>query len=126
MRNLIAQPSVRVRHRRHWWTGTASVEELQPVLLDRFNFYARCGPRLAGIDPVCVRLRKLPDQHPAAEYDATASGPGCSRPRDEGSKSPYSSIDAHTRQEDTGRTCKHTGGSLPANALPSGLFVEGS
>lgn len=57
VRNLEAQPAVRVKHRRTWRSAAASVEELHPDVVRRFNRYARSGPALAGIDPVLVRLR---------------------------------------------------------------------
>ena len=57
VRNIEADPQVRLRHRRQWRTAEASVEPLQPEVLQRFNRYARSGPRLVGVDPLLVRCR---------------------------------------------------------------------
>ena len=57
VRNIEAEPSIRLRHRGRWRAARASVEPLHADALRRFNVYARSGPRLAGIDPVLVRCR---------------------------------------------------------------------
>jgi deazaflavin-dependent oxidoreductase (nitroreductase family) len=57
VRNLEADPHVRLRHRGRWRGAQAIIEPLRPELLIRFNAYARSGPRLVGIDPVLVRCR---------------------------------------------------------------------
>ena len=56
VKNLVAQPDVRVRHRRRWLTGRATVEPIDPARLRQFNFYARMGPKTLGIDPVLVKV----------------------------------------------------------------------
>lgn len=60
VRNVDAQPAVRLKHRRKWFEGHAVAEEIRPETLRRFNAYARSGPRVAGIDPVLVRITLTP------------------------------------------------------------------
>ena len=57
VRNIEAQPAVRLRHRGRLYDSTATVEAFDADLARRFNLYARSGPRIAGIDPVIVRVR---------------------------------------------------------------------
>jgi len=57
VRNVQAQPHVRLRHRGRVHEATALVEDFDPDRARSFNFYARSGPRIAGIDPVIVRVR---------------------------------------------------------------------
>jgi deazaflavin-dependent oxidoreductase (nitroreductase family) len=56
VRNLEASPAVRLKHRRRWRDGTASTHPMDAVPLERFNAYARSGPRLLGMDPLLVRI----------------------------------------------------------------------
>jgi deazaflavin-dependent oxidoreductase (nitroreductase family) len=56
VRNIEANPVVRVRHGGRWRTATAATGALTPDELRLFNVYARMGPRFAGIDPLLVRL----------------------------------------------------------------------
>ena len=56
VKNLIAHPEVRVKHRGGWRRGRATVEPLDPERMRQFNTYARMGPRTLGIDPVLVRV----------------------------------------------------------------------
>jgi deazaflavin-dependent oxidoreductase (nitroreductase family) len=56
VRNIEAQPAVRLRHRGRTHESTATVQPFDPELARRFNVYARSGPRIAGIDPVIVRV----------------------------------------------------------------------
>ena len=56
VKNLVRQPAVRVKHRRRWLRGRATVEPLDAARLRQFNLYARSGPRTLGIDPVLVRV----------------------------------------------------------------------
>ena len=56
VRNLSAQPAVRVKHRGRWYDGTAAVHAMDPAVVARFNSYARQGPRTLGIDPLLVRV----------------------------------------------------------------------
>jgi deazaflavin-dependent oxidoreductase (nitroreductase family) len=57
VRNIEANPGVRVRHQGRWRTATAAVGALSPNEVRLFNVYARMGPRFAGIDPLLVRVR---------------------------------------------------------------------
>jgi deazaflavin-dependent oxidoreductase (nitroreductase family) len=61
VKNLLAEPGVRVKHRGRWRAGRASVEPLDPARLRQFNLYARSGPRTLGIDPVLVRVECHPE-----------------------------------------------------------------
>lgn len=57
VRNLEAEPVVRIRVRGRWLRGRASVEPLDPARVARFNAYARTAAAGAvGIDPVLVRV----------------------------------------------------------------------
>ena len=56
LRNIEANPPVRLKRGLRWRTGTASVYPLTPDLLARFNRYARTGPRVLGMDPLAVRV----------------------------------------------------------------------
>src|SRR5437899_11457153 len=47
VKNLIADPSVRLRVRGRWRTGTASIVEFDEEIASRFSLYAQSGPRLA-------------------------------------------------------------------------------
>lgn len=54
--NIEAHPAVRLRFRRRWREGTATVHQVDPRIAARFNAYARSGPRLMGLDPLMVRV----------------------------------------------------------------------
>jgi deazaflavin-dependent oxidoreductase (nitroreductase family) len=56
VRNLEKAPEVRIRHKRRWYEGTASVEPLDDQTLARFNLYARSAAGIASIDPVLVKV----------------------------------------------------------------------
>jgi deazaflavin-dependent oxidoreductase (nitroreductase family) len=56
VRNLMANPAVRVKLRGRWLTGHATVEPFDEQRVREFNLYARMGPRTLGIDPVLVRV----------------------------------------------------------------------
>ena len=56
VKNLERSPTVRLRVRRHWRTGTASVVPYDPAIIGRFNRYARSGPPTVGIDPALIRV----------------------------------------------------------------------
>jgi deazaflavin-dependent oxidoreductase (nitroreductase family) len=56
VRNLEASPAVRLKHRGRWRDGTASTHPMDAVPLERFNAYARSGPKLIGMDPLLVRV----------------------------------------------------------------------
>jgi deazaflavin-dependent oxidoreductase (nitroreductase family) len=56
VKNLIANPAVRVKLRGRWLSGHASVEPLDEQRVREFNLYARMGPRTLGIEPALVRI----------------------------------------------------------------------
>jgi deazaflavin-dependent oxidoreductase (nitroreductase family) len=56
VRNLLADPRVRVKSGGRWRTGTATVEPYDDTTAARFNAYGRSGPRTFGIDPVLIRI----------------------------------------------------------------------
>ena len=56
MKNLIADPHVRVKLRGRWLSGVASVEPLDAARVQEFNLYARMGPRTLGHDPTLVKI----------------------------------------------------------------------
>jgi hypothetical protein len=51
---------VRLRVKRRWRTGTASVVRYDPEIIGRFNRYARSGPVIVGIDPTLIRIDLSP------------------------------------------------------------------
>jgi deazaflavin-dependent oxidoreductase (nitroreductase family) len=76
VRNIEAQPEVRVQHMGKWRSGTASIESVDDGALSRFNAYARSGLRIAGYEPVLVRVSS-PDHRacppsPGGRQDSTA------------------------------------------------------
>lgn len=56
VRNLEATPSVRIKLSGRWHHGRAAILPYDQAAADRFNVYARGGPRTLGIDPVLVRV----------------------------------------------------------------------
>lgn len=56
VRNLEATAAVRIKHRGRWRVATATTHPMDAVPLERFNAYARSGPRLLGADPLLVRV----------------------------------------------------------------------
>ena len=56
VRNIEAEPRVRLRLRGRWRNGTAEVVPWDPVVARRFNLYARTGPATIGIDRALVRV----------------------------------------------------------------------
>ena len=56
VRNLEASPAVRLRVKRRWRTGSATVVPYDPDVIRRFNRYARTGPLTVGIDPALIRV----------------------------------------------------------------------
>lgn len=56
VRNLEATPEVRVKLSGRWQCARATVHAYDPEIAERFNAYARSGPRTLGIDPALVRL----------------------------------------------------------------------
>jgi deazaflavin-dependent oxidoreductase (nitroreductase family) len=59
VKNLEYSPTVRLRVKRRWRTGTASVVRYDPEIIRRFNRYARAGPVTVGIDPALIRIDLL-------------------------------------------------------------------
>jgi deazaflavin-dependent oxidoreductase (nitroreductase family) len=57
VRNLEADPEVRIKISGHWRATRATVEEFDADVARRFNLYARTGPRALGIDPTLVRIQ---------------------------------------------------------------------
>ena len=60
VKNLGADPVVRIRIDREWHRGEAHLEPFDPALVARFNLYARLGPAAIGIDPALVRIELAP------------------------------------------------------------------
>lgn len=56
LRNIWANPVVRLRLHGRWRDGRASVHVYDAAIVDAFNAYARGGPRLMGIEPLLVRI----------------------------------------------------------------------
>src|SRR5205807_9460959 len=56
VKNLEDSPTVRLRVKQRWRTGTASVVRYEPAIIRRFNRYARSGPPIVGIDPALMRV----------------------------------------------------------------------
>jgi deazaflavin-dependent oxidoreductase (nitroreductase family) len=56
VRNLEAMPEVRIRLSGRWHQARATVLEYDEATAQRFNLYARSGPRTLGIDPALVRV----------------------------------------------------------------------
>lgn len=56
VRNLQAEPRIRIRRLGRWRSGTASVHAVEEADVARFSAYARFGLRLAGEDPLLVRV----------------------------------------------------------------------
>lgn len=56
VRNIRADPVVRIRHRRRLHQARATVEPMDGARLATFGWYPRLGAQLAGIDPKLVRL----------------------------------------------------------------------
>ncbi|MEU2174713.1 nitroreductase family deazaflavin-dependent oxidoreductase [Nocardia sp. NPDC019219] len=65
VRNIRADPRVRLRVWWRWRSATAAVIELTAAELSRFNVYGKLGPRLFGLDdaaPVLVRIDMSADR----------------------------------------------------------------
>jgi len=57
VQNLELAPEVRIKLSGRWRSGHATVHDFDQSTARRFNFYARSGPRMLGIDPVLVRIQ---------------------------------------------------------------------
>jgi deazaflavin-dependent oxidoreductase (nitroreductase family) len=55
-KNIEADPHVRFRLRGRWHDGVASIHPMDEAIVNRFNTYARMGPKTVGWDPVLVRI----------------------------------------------------------------------
>lgn len=60
VKNLEHSPTVRLRLNRRWRTGSASIVAYDPLIIARFNRYARSGPPTVGIDPALIRIDLSP------------------------------------------------------------------
>lgn len=60
VRNIQKDPRVRMQMSGRWHEGTATVGPMDPEVVNRFNLYARSGPRTLGIDPALVRIDLSP------------------------------------------------------------------
>jgi deazaflavin-dependent oxidoreductase (nitroreductase family) len=58
--NIAANPRVRLKLRGRWHEGVATLAPLDPTMLERFNRYARAGPRTFGIEPKLIRIELAP------------------------------------------------------------------
>jgi deazaflavin-dependent oxidoreductase (nitroreductase family) len=56
VKNVQAEPSVRLRHLRRWRAGRATVVDFDRDRLRTFGRYARMGPATLAIEPVLVRV----------------------------------------------------------------------
>lgn len=56
VRNIAAEPRVRLKLGGRWRTGNASIVPFDEQAARRFNAYARSGPRTLGIEPKMVRI----------------------------------------------------------------------
>jgi len=56
VKNLEANPDVRIRIGRRWRHATAGVVAYDSATVARFNLYARMGPTTVGIDPALIRV----------------------------------------------------------------------
>ena len=56
VRNLEAEPEVRVKLSGRWRRGLAEIRDFDEDTARRFNPYARSGPRTLGVEPVLVRV----------------------------------------------------------------------
>ena len=56
VRNIEANPHVRLRLNGRWRNGTAAAQAMEPAIVKRFNAYARSGPKTLGWDPLLVRI----------------------------------------------------------------------
>ena len=62
--NIAANPRVRLKLRGRWHEGVAALAPLDPTMLERFNGYARAGPRTFGIVPKLIRIELAPAPDP--------------------------------------------------------------
>ena len=58
VRNVEADPAVRIKLSGRWQVAHATVEAFDKRMARRFNLYARSGPSTLGIDPVLVRIER--------------------------------------------------------------------
>jgi deazaflavin-dependent oxidoreductase (nitroreductase family) len=56
VKNITDSPGVRLRVKRRWRAGSASIVSYDPEIVRRFNLYARSGLGTPSIDPVLIRV----------------------------------------------------------------------
>jgi hypothetical protein len=56
VRNIEADPNVRLRLRGRWRKGTATAGPMDQAVVTRFSRYGQAGPRTLGWDPLLVRI----------------------------------------------------------------------
>jgi deazaflavin-dependent oxidoreductase (nitroreductase family) len=56
VRNLEADPNVRLRLRGRWRAGLATSQPMDPAVVKRFSRYGQMGPMTLGMDPLLVRI----------------------------------------------------------------------
>jgi deazaflavin-dependent oxidoreductase (nitroreductase family) len=74
VKNIEANPAVRLRLRGRWRPGTATVVPFDRQIAARFGRYARSGPATLGIDPVMVRVETAEEGAPAAPAPPRSRG----------------------------------------------------
>jgi hypothetical protein len=67
VRNIEANPVVRLRRRGRWDAATASIHPMDATIVAQFNLYARTGPKVVGIEPTLIRLDYAATQSPPSE-----------------------------------------------------------
>ena len=65
-RNIAAHPSVRLKLRGRWHEGNGQLLPLDEAVLQRFNGYARGGPRTFGIDPRLIKIELSDEENEGA------------------------------------------------------------
>ena len=73
VKNLQDCPTVRMRVKRHWRTGTATVIQYDPAIIGRFNCYARSGPVTVGIDPALIRVDLISTCSPVRPHSSDSA-----------------------------------------------------
>jgi deazaflavin-dependent oxidoreductase (nitroreductase family) len=74
--NVETSSTVRLRHRGRWQTGQALVYPFDASAANRFNWYARLGPRALGMDPLLVHVRWQPTSEQDRALNIQEPGPG--------------------------------------------------
>jgi deazaflavin-dependent oxidoreductase (nitroreductase family) len=58
VRNIEANPAVRIKLSGRWHVAHATVEGFDENIARQFSLYARTGPRTLGIEPALVRIER--------------------------------------------------------------------